>query len=94
MRIEVELHSWYVAHPENNWSQDNYKIIDIKIELARDDWVQLKEDAAVEGLLRTRAIVGASKAGVGPGAMDFPVGELTAAQEFPARFNNQLCFGN
>ena len=40
--VDVELRGWYVAHPEHNWSQDNFEVIDIKIELAGDESVGRK----------------------------------------------------
>ena len=42
LHVDAELRGWYVAHLEHNWSQDNFKVIDIKTELAGDESVHRK----------------------------------------------------
>ena len=37
LKINAELWGWYMSHLENNWSQDNFEVIDIKTELAGDE---------------------------------------------------------
>ena len=42
LHVNAELRGWYVAHPEHNWSQDNFEVINIKTELAGDESVRRK----------------------------------------------------
>ena len=44
VKIDAELHGWYVDHPENNWSQDNFEIVNIKTELAEEDSVKQRSN--------------------------------------------------
>ena len=48
--IDAELRGWYVAHPEHNWSQDNFEVIDIKTELAGDESVSRKANNCIGGM--------------------------------------------
>ena len=39
LKNDTELQGWYVSHPDNNWSQDNFEVIDIKMEFTGDESV-------------------------------------------------------
>ena len=49
LKIDAELWGWYVSHLENNWSQDNFEVIDIKTELAGDESLCHKPFSCGEG---------------------------------------------